>query len=174
MAALDLPAGVEIDGAMKPGFEKVLTKEAVAFIADLQRKFNARREELLAARVERQKRLDAGEKPDLLPHTKQILDSNWTVAPLPKDILDRRVEITGPVDRKMIINALNCGANVFMADFEDASTPTWANMIEGQFNLADAVRGRIDYFDPNNGKSYKLNDKIATLFVRPRGWHLLE
>ena len=174
MAALDLPAGVEIDGAIKPGFEKVLTKEALAFIAELQRKFNGRREELLAARVERQKRLDAGEKPDFLPQTKQIRDSDWIVAPLPQDILDRRVEITGPVDRKMIINALNCGANVFMADFEDASTPTWANMIEGQFNLADAVRRQIDYVDPNTAKAYKLNDKIATLFVRPRGWHLLE
>jgi len=174
MTALDLPAGVSIDGAMKPGFEKVLTKEAVAFIADLQRKFNDRREELLAARVERQKRLDAGEKPDFLPETAKIRESDWTVAPLPKDILDRRVEITGPVDRKMIINALNCGANVFMADFEDASTPTWANMVEGQFNLADAVRRQIDYVDPNSGKSYKLNDKTAVLFVRPRGWHLLE
>ena len=174
MAALDLPAGVVIDGAIKPGFEKVLTKEAVAFIADLQRKFNGRREELLAARVERQKRLDAGEKPDFVAATAKIRESDWTVAPLPKDILDRRVEITGPVDRKMIINALNCGANVFMADFEDASTPTWANMLEGQFNLADAVRRQIDFVDPNNGRTYKLNDKIATLFVRPRGWHLLE
>ena len=174
MAALDLPAGVTINGAIKPGFEKVLTKEAVAFVADLQRKFNARREELLAARVERQKKLDAGEKPDFLPETKKIRDSDWTVAPLPKDILDRRVEITGPVDRKMIINALNCGANVFMADFEDASTPTWANMVEGQYNLADAVRREIDYVDPVSGKAYKLNDKTAVLFVRPRGWHLLE
>ncbi len=174
MAALDLPAGVTIDGAIKPGFEKVLTKEAVAFVAELQRKFNGRREELLAARVERQKRLDAGEKPDFLKETAKIRESDWTVAPLPKDILDRRVEITGPVDRKMIINALNCGANVFMADFEDASTPTWANMVEGQFNLADAVRRQIDYVDPTSGKAYKLNDKTAVLFVRPRGWHLLE
>ncbi len=174
MAALDLPAGVEIDGVIKPGFEKVLTKEALEFVAGLHRKFDARREELLAARVERQKRLDAGEKPDFLPETANIRESDWTVAPLPKDILDRRVEITGPVDRKMIINALNCGANVFMADFEDASTPTWTNMVEGQFNLADAVRRQIDYVDPNNGKSYKLNDKTAVLFVRPRGWHLLE
>jgi len=174
MAALDLPAGVTIDGALKPGFEKVLTKEAIAFVADLQRKFNARREELLALRVERQKRLDAGEKPDFLPETAKIRESDWTVAPLPKDILDRRVEITGPVDRKMIINALNCGANVFMADFEDASTPTWANMVEGQYNLADAVRRQIDYVDPVSGKSYKLNEKTAVLFVRPRGWHLLE
>ena len=174
MAALDLPAGVLIDGEAKPGFEKVLTKEAVAFVAGLHRKFNGRREELLALRVERQKRLDAGEKPDFLPETASIRESDWTVAPLPKDILDRRVEITGPVDRKMIINALNCGANVFMADFEDASTPTWANMVEGQFNLADAVRRQIDFVDPNNGRTYRLNDKTATLFVRPRGWHLLE
>jgi len=174
MAALDLPAGVVVDGEIKPGFEKVLTKEAVTFIADLQRKFNGRREELLALRTERQARLDAGEKPDFLPETAAIRDGDWTVAPLPKDILDRRVEITGPVDRKMIINALNCGANVFMADFEDASTPTWTNMVEGQFNLADAVRREIDYVDPNNGRTYRLNDKTAVLFVRPRGWHLLE
>jgi len=174
MASLDLPAGVTIDGAVKPGFERVLTKGALEFLADLQRRFNARREELLAARVERQKRLDAGEKPDFLKETARIRESDWTVAPLPRDILDRRVEITGPVDRKMIINALNCGANVFMADFEDASTPTWANMVEGQFNLMDAVRRQIDYVDPQSGKSYKLNDKTAVLFVRPRGWHLLE
>jgi malate synthase len=174
MAALDLPAGMTIDGVIKPGFEKVLTKEALEFLADLQRTFNGRREELLAARVERQKKLDAGEKPDFLKDTAKIRESDWTVAPLPKDILDRRVEITGPVDRKMIINALNCGANVFMADFEDASTPTWTNMVEGQFNLMDAVRRRIDYVDPNSGRAYKLNDKTAVLFVRPRGWHLLE
>ncbi|UYN96483.1 MAG: malate synthase A [Enhydrobacter sp.] len=174
MATLDLPAGVAIDGAIKPGFDKVLTRPALEFVADLQRRFNGRREELLAARVERQKRLDAGEKPDFLKETAKIRESDWTVAPLPKDILDRRVEITGPVDRKMIINALNCGANVFMADFEDASTPTWANMVEGQFNLMDAVRRQIDYTDPQTQKAYKLNDKTAVLFVRPRGWHLLE
>ncbi len=174
MTALDLPAGVTIEGMIKPGFEKVLTKEAVSFLAELHRRFDARREELLAARAERQKRLDAGEKPDFLPDTKEIRDSDWTVAPLPKDILDRRVELTGPVDRKMIINALNCGANVFMADFEDASTPTWTNMVEGQFNLIDAVRRTIDFTDPTTGRAYKLNDTTAVLFVRPRGWHLLE
>ena len=172
--ALDLPDGVAIDGAIKPGFERVLSKEALAFLADLQRRFNARREELLAARVERQKRLDAGEKPDFLKDTAQIREKDWRVAPLPDDILDRRVEITGPVDRKMIINALNCGANVFMADFEDASTPSWTNMVEGQFNLMDAVRRQIDYVDPQSQKAYKLNDKTGVLFVRPRGWHLLE
>jgi malate synthase len=172
--ALDLPEGVSIDGVINPDFEKVLTKEAIAFVADLQRRFNLRREELLAARVERQKRLDAGEKPDFLPETVKIRESDWTVAPLPQDILDRRVEITGPVDRKMIINALNCGANVFMADFEDASTPTWTNMVDGQFNLASAVHREIDYVDPQSGREYRLNDEIAVLFVRPRGWHLPE
>ena len=172
--ALDLPEGVSIGGVVSPDFEKVLTKEAVAFVADLQRRFNPRREELLAARAERQKRLDAGEKPDFLPETAKIRESDWTVAPLPQDILDRRVEITGPVDRKMIINALNCGANVFMADFEDASTPTWINMVDGQFNLASAVHREIDYVDPQSGREYRLNDKTAVLFVRPRGWHLPE
>jgi malate synthase len=171
---LDLPEGVSIDGVINPDFEKVLTKEAVAFVADLQRRFNPRREELLAARAERQTRLDAGEKPDFLPETAKIRESDWTVAPLPQDILDRRVEITGPVDRKMIINALNCGANVFMADFEDASTPTWTNMVDGQFNLASAVHREIDYVDPQTGREYRLNDKTAVLFVRPRGWHLPE
>jgi malate synthase len=172
--ALDLPEGVSIGGVVNPDFEKVLTKEAIAFVADLQRRFNPRREELLAARAERQMRLDAGEKPDFLPETLQIRESDWTVAPLPQDILDRRVEITGPVDRKMIINALNCGANVFMADFEDASTPSWTNMVDGQFNLASAVHREIDYTDQQSGREYRLNDKTAVLFVRPRGWHLPE
>ena len=172
--ALDLPEGVTIEGAVLPGFETVLTREALAFVADLQRRFNPRRLELLAARVERQKRLDAGEKPDFLAETAAIREADWTVAPLPQDILERRVEITGPVDRKMIINALNCGANVFMADFEDASTPTWTNMVEGQFNLADAVRRTIGFTDPVSGKEYRLNDRTAVLFVRPRGWHLDE
>ena len=172
--ALDLPAGVVIHGAIGPGYDKVLTPEALAFLADLQRRFNPRREELLAARIERQKRLDEGEKPDFLAETAAIRAGDWTVAPLPADILDRRVEITGPVDRKMIINALNCGANVFMADFEDASTPTWANMVEGQGNLADAVRRTIEFVDPETGREYRLNDKTGVLFVRPRGWHLPE
>jgi malate synthase len=172
--ALDLPEGVSIDGVINSDFEKVLTREALAFVADLQRRFNPRREELLAARAERQSRLDAGEKPDFLADTVNIRESDWTVAPLPQDILDRRVEITGPVDRKMIINALNCGANVFMADFEDASTPTWTNMVDGQFNLASAVHREIDYVDPQSGREYRLNDKTAVLFVRPRGWHLPE
>jgi malate synthase len=172
--ALDLPEGVSIEGVVHPGFEKVLTREALAFVADLHRRFDRRREELLAARVERQKRLDAGERPDFLAETAQIRDSDWTVAPLPPDLLDRRVEITGPVDRKMIVNALNCGANVFMADFEDASAPTWSNMVEGQFNLASAVHREIDHTDPQTGRDYRLNDRTAVLFVRPRGWHLPE
>ncbi|MGE3647532.1 MAG: malate synthase A [Reyranellaceae bacterium] len=172
--AIAVPAGVEINGAIGPGYESVLTPEAVAFIVDLQRRFNPTREQLLAARVERQKKLDAGQKPDFLPETREIREKDWTVAPLPKDILDRRVEITGPVDRKMVINALNCGANVFMADFEDASTPTWANMVEGQANLRDAVKRSITFADPQSGKSYALNQNTAVLFVRPRGWHLPE
>ncbi|RSL15704.1 malate synthase [Edaphobacter aggregans] len=153
---------------------EVLTPEAVDFVAGLQRAFNARRKELLAARVVRQKRLDAGERPDFLPETKTIRESEWTVAPLPADLLDRRVEITGPVDRKMIINALNSSAKVFMADFEDSTTPTWENVIDGQANLRDAVRRTITFEDKSNGKSYKLNEKTAVLFVRPRGWHLEE
>ena len=172
--ALDLPAGVVIHGAIEPGYDKVLTPEALAFLADLQRRFNLRREALLALRVERQKRLDEGERPDFLAETTSIREDDWRVAPLPADILDRRIEITGPVDRKMIINALNCGANVFMADFEDASTPTWANMVEGQGNLADAVRRSIEFVDPETGREYRLNDKTGVLFVRPRGWHLPE
>ncbi|MCC7275471.1 MAG: malate synthase A [Alphaproteobacteria bacterium] len=167
-------AGVTIAGAMKPGFESVLTAEAVAFIADLERRFGARRRELLAARQEVQARIDGGWRPDFLAETRAIRDADWTVAPLPRDILDRRVEITGPVDRKMIINALNCGASVFMADFEDASTPTWANMVEGQFNLRDAIAGTITFDDPGTGRHYQLNDRTAVLFVRPRGWHLPE
>ena len=141
---------------------------------DLHRTFNARRKELLNAREERQRRLDAGERPDFLEETRSIRESEWTVAPIPADIIDRRVEITGPVDRKMIINALNSGAKVFMADFEDSSTPTWNNLLDGHINLRDAVRRTITYADPATGKQYKLNEKVAVLFVRPRGWHLEE
>jgi malate synthase len=129
---------------------------------------------LLAARAERQKSLEAGERPDFLPHTAEIRNSDWAVASLPADLLDRRVEITGPVDRKMIINALNSGASAFMADFEDANSPTWNNVIEGQRNVRDAVRRTISYDDPKTGKLYKLNPKVAVLLVRPRGWHLPE
>src|SRR3984957_19638373 len=166
--------GVELVAWVTGRYEEVLTPEAVAFVVGLQRAFNARRKELLTARVERQKRLDAGERPDFLKETKEVRESEWTVASLPKDLLDRRVEITGPVERKMIINALNSGAKVFMADFEDSTTPTWENVIDGQANLRDAARQTITLEDKSNGKSYKLNEKTAVLFVRPRGWHLEE
>jgi malate synthase len=170
----NLPHGVVIRGTMKPGYETVLTPEAVAFAVELEREFGAERRRLLARRAELQERLDAGWKPDFLPETRAIREAGWRVAPLPRDIQDRRIEITGPTDRKMVINALNCGANVFMADFEDANTPTWENLIEGQTNLSDAVRRTITFDDPETGRHYSLNDKTAVLFVRPRGWHLPE
>src|SRR5579864_4836356 len=166
--------GVEITGAASPQTEQILTPQALQFVVDLERKFGPRRRELLAARVARQARLDAGERPDFPRETAEIRNSKWTVSPLPADLLDRRVEITGPVDRKMVINALNSGASVYMADFEDANTPTWSNLIEGHVNLRDAVRRTITYSDPTSGKAYQLNPKIAVLLVRPRGWHLPE
>ena len=166
--------GVEIRGVMAPGFDRIVTGEALAFVAELERTFGPERDALLKARVERQKKFDAGALPDFLPETKSVRDSDWKVAPIPEDLLDRRVEITGPVDRKMIINALNSGAKMFMADFEDATSPTWTNLVEGQINLNDWAFGRLDYTDPKSGKAYKLNDKVATLIVRPRGWHLPE
>ncbi|HZT50687.1 MAG TPA: malate synthase A, partial [Stellaceae bacterium] len=167
-----LPAGVEIRGAMRQGYERILTHEALAFLAHLERKFGAERRRLLAARARRQAALDAGAKPDFPAETRAVREADWTVAPLPKDLLDRRVEITGPVDRKMMINALNSGAKVFMADFEDANSPTWQNVVDGQRNVYDAVRRTIALDTPE--KSYRLNDEIATLLIRPRGWHLLE
>jgi malate synthase len=167
-------SGVQLLAPSQVGQERVLTPDALQFIVDLQRRFSPRCIELLAARAERQKRLDAGEKPDFLKETQSIRDSEWNVAANPADLQDRRVEITGPVDRKMIINALNSGAKVFMADFEDSNTPTWTNQIEGQLNLMDAVRRSIAYSDPITQKSYKLNESTAVLFVRPRGWHLEE
>src|SRR5262249_44615975 len=135
--------GTEIRGEIRPEWEEILTVEATELVATLQREFGARREELLAKREARKQRLDAGELPDFLPETREIGERDWTVAPIPRDLLDRRVEITGPVDRKMIINALNSGASVFMADFEDAHTPTWSNCLEGHVNLRDAVRRTI-------------------------------
>lgn len=166
--------GVQILGARNKQSDEILTPEALQFVVDLERRFGKKVGELLAARAERQIRLDAGERPDFLPQTAEIRKADWTVAPLPADLLDRRVEITGPVDRKMIINALNSGASVFMADFEDSNTPTWSNLIEGQCNLRDAVRRTITYKDPATSKAYQLNPKIAVLLVRPRGWHLPE
>jgi malate synthase len=165
--------GIEIAGRITPEFAQILTPEAMAFVAKLQRAFGGRREELLAKRVVRQAEFDAGKLPDFLPETRAVRDGDWTCAPVGADIADRRVEITGPVDRKMIVNALNSGAQVFMADFEDANTPRWDNNIQGHINLRDAIRRRIDFVSPE-GKSYALKDKLATLFVRPRGWHLPE
>ena len=165
--------GIEIRGVVTDAFAEILTPAALQFLAKMSRQFESRRQELLAKRVVRQRDLDAGQFPDFLPATAGIRAQEWTVAPIPADLQDRRVEITGPVDRKMIINALNCGANVFMADFEDANSPTWANNIEGHINLRDAVRRTIDFTSPE-GKQYKLAEKTATLLVRPRGWHLVE
>lgn len=166
--------GVTLRAPRTEGMDRVLTPEALAFVAGLERKFGQRRRDLLARRAERQARLDAGELPDFLPETQAIRDGDWTVAPVPADLRDRRVEITGPVDRKMVINALNSGAKVFMADFEDANTPTFANQIDGQINLTDAIDGTIAFDDPATGKAYRLAEKTAVLLVRPRGWHLPE
>ncbi len=162
-----------ITGPVTPEFAEILTPQALEFVARLQREFGPRREELLQKRVERQAKLDAGFLPDFLPETAPIRAGHWTIAPTPADLQDRRVEITGPVDRKMIINALNSGAKVFMADFEDAHSPTWAATIEGQINVRDAIRRTITYASPE-GKTYRLNEQTATLMVRPRGWHLPE
>ena len=166
--------GVLIETDASPEFDEILSPEALGFVAMLERRFGAERRRLLAQRGKVQAKLDAGENPDFLPETENIREADWTVEPLPADLLDRRVEITGPVDRKMVINALNSGASVFMADFEDATTPTWTNLVEGQINLRDAARRSIEFTDPTSGKDYSLNDKIATLLVRPRGWHLPE
>jgi malate synthase len=167
------PAGVEVRAVIAPEFASILTPDALGFVAKLTRKFEAQRRELMAARAQRQAGFDAGKLPDFLPETREVRDSEWTVVAAPRDLQDRRVEITGPTDRKMVINALNCGANVFMADFEDSNAPTWENMIEGQVNLRDAVARTIAFTGPD-GRRYALNDRIATLLVRPRGWHLLE
>jgi malate synthase len=150
----------------------VLTPDAVELLTELQRRFGPRRTELLEARQERARRLRAGELPDFLRETREIRDGDWRVAPVPEELQDRRVEITGPVDRKMVINALNSGARMFMADFEDSNSPTWANCLEGQVNLSDALERTIAL--DTGEKQYALNDEVATLLVRPRGWHLEE
>ena len=168
-----LPAGMEIRGPMQPGYESVLTPAALEFVADLTRRFGGRVAELLAARATLQKRLDDGVLPDFLPETADVRKAQWRVTQIPADLQDRRVEITGPTDRKMIINALNSGAKVFMADCEDSLTPTWDNVVQGQINLRDAVKREISFTNPD-GKQYRLNPQIATLLVRPRGWHLYE
>jgi len=164
---------VKINAAIRPEWNEVLTPDALGFVAELHRHFDERRIDLLGARSARQKLFDSGEQPDFLTDTKHIRDGEWQVAPPPADLIERKVEITGPTDRKMVINALNSGASVFMADFEDSLSPTWSNLVDGQANLREAVR-RTLAFDGEDGRKYRLNDKIATLIVRPRGWHLVE
>ncbi|MDQ3731073.1 MAG: malate synthase A, partial [Pseudomonadota bacterium] len=164
---------LEVTGQLTSEYRKILTPAALDFIAALAGRFTARRDELLAMRQERQMRLDAGVMPDFLPETAEIRRGHWRVASTPADLQDRRVEITGPVERKIIINALNSGARVFMADFEDAHAPTWDGTIQGQINLRDAVNRTIEFTNPK-GKKYRLNESVATLIVRPRGWHLPE
>ncbi len=167
-------SAVQINAPLADRFDEILTPQALDFLAELHRRFNATRKELLARRRERQASFDAGARPSFLPETKSIRDDKtWRVAPVPADLQDRRVEITGPTDRKMVINALNSGARIFMADFEDANTPTWHNMVDGQVNLIDAIERTIR-FDQEDGRTYQLNDEVATLLVRPRGWHLDE
>ena len=172
--SLNLPSGVQITGALKPGYERVLSAEALEFVAAIARRFEAQRQRLLEARAERQAAWDAGTLPGFLPGTKAIREGDWKVAPIPNDLLDRRVEITGPTSRKMVINALNSGASVFMADFEDALSPTWPNVIEGQINLMDYWLGQIDFTEEDTGKRYAIGPTPAILMVRPRGWHLSE
>lgn len=163
-----------IKGKLEGRHHEILSPDAQEFLATLHNKFESQRQEILKKREERQEQLDKGELPDFRRDTVSIRNGDWTVEPIPAEIKDRRVEITGPVDRKMMINAFNSGAKVFMADLEDSTSPTWENLIEGQVNLYDAVRKEIDFYDKAKDKSYALNDEIATLFVRPRGWHLDE
>jgi len=165
--------GVEVSAPLSARYDEALTPEALQLLATLERAFRARRRELLQKREQRQARIDAGEMPTFLPETRSIREADWQVAPIPADLQRRWVEITGPTERKMLINALNSGADIFMADFEDANSPTWENMVEGQINLIDAVERTINFTSPD-GKAYALNDEVATLLVRPRGWHLDE
>jgi malate synthase len=171
-ATTETSSGVEVRGPVEGRAAEILTPEALAFVAELERRFGGDRERLLAARVERQGELDAGKLPDFLEETRELRESDWQVAPVPAELQDRRVEITGPVDRKMVINALNSGARVFMADFEDANSPTWQNNLEGQVNLVDANAGTISL--DTGEKRYELGPSPAVLLVRPRGWHLDE
>lgn len=165
---------LEVLGEKDTSSDEILTDDALAFVLEVEKKFGPRRKELLKKRIDIQSRIDGGHFPDFHTETSDIRESSWTVAPIPKDLQDRRVEITGPVDRKMIINALNSNVKVFMADFEDSNSPTWNNIINGQINLRDAVNRTINFTNPVNGKYYSLNDDNATLMVRPRGWHLDE
>jgi malate synthase len=171
--ALDLPPGCTVTGALRPEFREILSGGALAFVADLARRFGPRVSTLLGRRVERQAEIDNGRLPDFLPETRAVRESDWRVTTTPADLADRRVEITGPTDRKMVINALNSGARVFMADCEDSLTPTWDNVVGGQINLRDAVARRIEFVSPES-RVYRLNPSVATLIVRPRGWHLPE
>ncbi len=173
MTASLRPAGLSITAPLQAGFDQILSPEALEFLVMLCRTFEPRRQALLKQRETRQAEFDQGIRPDFHAETAAIRQADWTVAPCPADLQDRRVEITGPTDRKMVINALNCGANVFMADFEDSTTPTWENSVQGQINIRDALLRTICYTSPE-GKSYQLNDKPAVLMVRPRGWHLNE
>jgi malate synthase len=173
MSNTPMTDGVTIDAPISDAFSRILTPEALAFVRTLARRFDDRRRELMTRREVVQAGIDAGRLPDFLPETKSIREGDWTVAPGPADLADRRVEITGPVDRKMVINALNSGAKTYMADFEDSHCPTWTNTIEGQINLRDAVNRTIEFSTPE-GKTYRLKDRTATLIVRPRGWHLVE
>lgn len=166
--------GIEVRGTVRPEHAAILTPNALHFISDLHHEFDRMRLNLLAERRARQVRLEAGEMPDFLAETECIRSARWRVAPIPQDLADRRVEITGPVERKMIINALNSGANCFMADFEDSHSPTWIGTLDGHLNVRDAVRGTIEYVQPETGKHYQLHPQVATLMVRPRGWHLEE
>ena len=166
-------ARLELQGAIEPGFDEVLTPDALEFVAELQRRFGPRRSELLDARARRRERLAAGDLLEFLPETRKIRGGDWRVAPVPDDLQQRWVEITGPTDRKMTINALNSGADGFMADFEDANSPTWRNMVEGHINLRDAIERTIAY-EGSDGRHYELGRNPATLLVRPRGWHLPE
>jgi len=170
---IDRPRAVAAPSTL-PSAGEILSDDALGFLAELHERFDTRRRELLAARIERQKRFDAGDLPDFLAETRGIRESDWTVAPIPADLLDRRVEITGPTNAKMVINALNSGAKVFMADFEDATSPVWDELIQGQINLRNRWLGKLDFTDPGSGKHYALGSNPAVLIVRPRGWHLPE
>jgi len=171
--SLNLPAGMEINAPIKPGYETILTADALALVAKLHRAYEGIRQELLQARIDRQAAIDAGEMPDFLPETRNIREGDWSVSPLPKALERRRTEITGPVEAKMVINAFNSGADSYMADFEDSNSPKWDNQIQGQVNLYKAIRHELSFVN-EAGKEYRLNDKVATLQIRPRGWHLDE
>src|ERR1043166_2105920 len=174
MKTIEMPADVRVLGPVSDAQTEILSPDALAFFASLHREFNPRRLELLRQRKLRQEALDRGEMPRFLTETNSVREDGWRVSPVPKDLQDRRVEITGPVDRKMVINALNSGADCFMADFEDSNAPTWGNTVEGKINVMDAVRRTVDFVDPASGKEYRLADETATLIVRPRGLHLTE